>query len=92
MEGAKVLRFEKGSQAPSAKGEGSVYIIPQDDLPEGISSGERLKLIIEGLVNLDEQGAIINVERIYIDRGQRKYTDPVQDSIEEGLADEQSKD
>jgi hypothetical protein len=90
MESAKVLRFEKGTQSPSVKGEGSIYVIPADDVPDGMTSGKKMKVIIEGLVNIDEQGAIINVDRIYIDRSKPKYTNPVQDSIEAGLKEESS--
>jgi hypothetical protein len=90
MEGAKVLRLEKGSQSPSVKGEGSVYIIPADDSPDGIQCGEKYKILIEGVCNMDEQGLIINVDRIsaekYINR-----TNPIQDSLEAGFKDEMSK-
>ncbi len=88
MDSAKVLRVEKGTQSPSEKGQGSTYVIPADDLPDGIISGENMKVVIEGLVNIDEQGAIINVDRIYVERMQPKYTNPVQDSIEDGLKEE----
>jgi hypothetical protein len=91
MEDAKVLRFEKGTQSPAVKGQGSIYVIPADDVPDGMTSGEKMKVIIEGLVNIDEQGAIINVDRIYIDRSEKKYTDPTQDSLEAGFKDEMSK-
>ena len=82
----KNLRAEKGSQSPAVKGEGSIYIIPSDDVPEGISSGEKYKIIIEGLCNLDEQGLIINVDRVYVEKV-KTYTDPLQDKIEQGLND-----
>lgn len=78
------LRQEKGSQDAGQKGEGATYFIPSQDLPEGIVSGEKQKVIIEGLVNMDEQGMTIDVDRIYIEKlGAR--TDPLQDKIESGL-------
>ena len=78
------IRSEKGSQDPSQKGEGATYFIPSQDVPEGIKSGEQGRIILEGLINTDEQGVTIDIERIkYEAIGKR--TDPLQDKIEEGL-------
>jgi len=85
MEG-KNLRMSKGTHNPSRLGEGSVYFIPQDDVPEGLVSGEEVKIVLDGVVNLDEQGLIINVNSIYAVKNKR--TDALQDSIEAGLVEE----
>lgn len=77
------LRQEKGSHNPSQKGEGSTYFIPADDMPENMPSGETIKLIIEGIVNTDEQGATIKVDSISFEKKGR--TNPLQDNIESGL-------
>jgi hypothetical protein len=78
------LRIEKGTEAPSEKGEGSTYFIPRDDMPEGIKSGEKIKLIIEGLVNVDEQGLSIKADKIYVEDIDSR-NDPTQSGIEDGL-------
>lgn len=78
------LRYEKGTQAPDVKGEGSTYMIPADDMPDGIQTGEKYKIIIEGTCNTDEQGLIIEVDRISAEKV-KVYTDPLQDKIEKGL-------
>lgn len=76
--------MEKGTEAPSEKGEGSTYFIPRDDMPEGVQSGEKIKLIIEGLANIDEQGLSIKVDKIYVENIASR-NDPTQTSLEQGL-------
>ena len=83
------LRQEKGTQAPSQKGEGSTYFIPADDLPDGLKSGETIKLIIEGVINIDEQGGTIKVDSVSVENKPQR-TDPLQDNIEKGLHIEMS--
>ena len=78
------LRVGKGPQSPSEKGEGSTYFIPADDMPEGIKSGEKVKLIIEGIINTDEQGASIRADRIYVENINSR-NDPLQEKLETGL-------
>lgn len=36
------------------KGQNSVYIIPADDMVEGLVSGKKYKMILEGTLNIDE--------------------------------------
>lgn len=81
------LRIEKGSQAPSETGEGSTYFIPADDMPDGATSGAKVKLIIEGTLNVDDQGGSIKADKIYIENLEEdeKRTDDLQDSLEAGL-------
>ena len=81
---AKNLRIEKGDPSPSQKGQGSVYLIPIDDMPEDIVSGEKRRLIIEGTFNKDEQGLIIDVDRILTEKLHSR-NDPLQSNIEKGL-------
>ncbi len=83
MSDMKVLRFEKGSQAPTVRGEGSTYLIPADDVPEGTFTGEEYNIIIRGICNRDDQGLIIDVARISAEKITRN--DPLQDKIEQGL-------
>lgn len=80
----KNLRLERGSESASQNGQGATYIIPADDVPEGIVSGEKGKLIIEGLFSIDDQGLIIEVDRISTEKLNSR-TDPLQDNIERGL-------
>lgn len=80
----QTLRAVKGSNSPLQKGEGSTYFIPADDMPEGMKSGEQVKLIIEGLVTVDEQGASIRADKIYIEN-MKSRDDPNQSMIEKGL-------
>lgn len=84
MPNQRNLRVEKGTEAPSEKGEGSTYFLPRDDMPEGIKSGETIKLIIEGLVNVDEQGLSIKADKIYVENLDSRE-DPTQSKIEKGL-------
>lgn len=83
----KTMRVEKGQQDGSEKGEDSVYMIPRDDMPDGLVSGERAKIILEGIVNIDEQGASIKLEKITCEALGKPYsrTDPAQDKIEKEL-------
>jgi len=81
---AKNIRTEKGNPSPSQNGQGSTYLIPLDDMPQGIVSGENGELIIEGLFTTDEQGLIIKVDRISM-RKPHDRNDPLQSKIEQGL-------
>ncbi len=77
-------RISKGQETAEYKGQGSVYIIPSDDMPEGLQSGKRYKMIIEGVLNNDDQGGVITVDRIYAEEVNSR-DDPLQKEIEEGL-------
>lgn len=81
---SEIKRVVKGEQTPENKGQGSIFLIPADDMPEGLISGKKYKIILEGLVNLDEQGATVNVDRIYSEEFDRRV-DPTQQSLESGL-------
>lgn len=60
-----IQRIDKGADSPEFKGQGSTYLLPRDEMPEGVKEGERRKFIIEGVVgSVDESGAVINVEKI----------------------------
>jgi len=77
-------RINKGSESAEFKGQGSTYIIPQDDMPEGLVTGRKYKMIIEGTLNQDDQGGVIIVDRIYAEEVNTR-DDPIQKEIEEGL-------
>lgn len=85
------LRQKKGQDNPSSRGEGSVYLIPASDMPEGDFSGEEVKMIIQGLMNTDEQGGVIDVKRITIERVVRDRSNPLQSSIEKSLSEDDEK-
>ncbi len=77
-------RILKGVSTGEYKGQGSAYIIPADDMPVGLSSGKRYKFIIQGPLQIDDQGGVIMVERIYAEELDSRE-DPIQKQIEEGL-------
>ena len=66
------------------KGQNSAYIIPADDMPNGLVSGKKYKMIIEGTLTIDEQGGVILVDKIYAEEVTSR-DDPLQKKIEEGL-------
>lgn len=84
------LRMEKGSEAPSERGAGSTYFIPRDDMPEGIVSGSKIELVIEALANVDEQGLILKVDKLYFKNVDTR-DDPTQKGLEEDLEAESKK-
>jgi hypothetical protein len=76
--------MEKGAENPEYKGQGSTYVIPADDVPPGIKSGAKGIMKFYGTINVDEQGATIQVDRIEFEElGSRD--DPLQKQIEEGF-------
>lgn len=79
------LRRARGADSPSVKGEGAIYLIPASDLPDGDFSGKEVKVIIQGLINIDEQGGIIDVKRISIEDVNNR-DDLTQTSIEKDLS------
>ena len=87
---SEIKRVVKGEQTPENKGQGSIFLIPADDTPEGLVSGKKYKIILEGLVNLDNQGATVNLDRIYAEETNSR-NDPTQDGLEAGLTIEINK-
>ena len=72
------------------KGEGefkrqnSAYIIPADDMPDGLVNGQKYKMIIEGTLTIDEQRGVIEADKIYAEEATSR-DDPLQKQIEDGL-------
>lgn len=81
---AEIRRIDRNRQEPAVKGEGDVFIIPADILPDDLESGAKVKMIIEGTFNSSDDGGTIQIDKIYPEKAYRK-TDPLQDSIEKGL-------
>jgi hypothetical protein len=77
-------RLDRGREGAEFKGAGSTYVIPGDDMPGGLQSGKRYKMIIEGILSQDEQGGMIAVERIYAEEINSR-DDPLQKEIEEEI-------
>jgi hypothetical protein len=77
-------RLDRGREGAEFKGGGSTYIIPGDDMPSGITSGQNIIAKIHGIITVDEQGGIIEVEKIEIEVVNSR-DDPLQKSIEDGL-------
>jgi hypothetical protein len=80
---AEIRRIDKNREQPAVQGEGDVFIIPLDVLPKNLNSGEKVKLIIEGTLNITQEEGVMQVDKIYPENASR--TDPLQDSIEKGL-------
>ena len=78
-------RIKKGSEAGEFKGQGSSYVIPRDDLPEGLKSGENIIAKIYGVININEDGGVITVDKIEFEKLNSR-DDPLQKKIEEGLS------
>lgn len=79
----EIKRISRGEINGEATGRGSVFMIPREDMPDGLVSGEKQKVIIEGLINTDEQGATIKVDRIYFETMSRE--NPLQKRVETAL-------
>jgi hypothetical protein len=69
---AEIRRINKDRKDPWMNGEKDVFFIPRDLLPENLSSGKEYKVIIEGVYNEDEQGGVVNAERVYFDEPDKK--------------------
>mgnify|MGYP006921326466 CR=1 FL=1 len=81
---SEIRRIEKGPHEGEQKGEGSTFIIPASDVPDGLVSGEKAKIILEGLVNLDDQGATVLLDRIYFEKSDDRG-DAMQNKLEKEL-------
>jgi len=81
---AEIRRIDRSREEPAVKGEGDVFIIPADILPDNLESGAKIKMIIEGTFNSSDEGGTIQIDKIYPEKAYQK-TDPLQDSIEKGL-------
>ena len=77
-------RMAKGPETAEFKGKGSTYVIPADDMPENVESGEHIIAKIYGIITIDEGGGVIEVERIEIEKINSR-DDPLQKNIEDGL-------
>ena len=77
-------RMDRGREGAEFKGGGSTYIIPASDMPDGVKSGQKIIAKIHGIINIDEQGGVIEVEKIEIENVNSR-DDPLQQSIEDGL-------
>jgi len=85
-----IKRIEKGSESPEYAGQGDKFLIPRDILPEGLKSGESVKIVLEGDISIDEQGGVITLERLYCENPHSRE-DPLQSSMEKGLKEEMAK-
>ena len=82
---SEIRRIDKGRDAPSETGEDNVFLIPRDILPEGLQSGDNVKITLEGSLNIDDQGGVLRVKRIYPEKMELGRKDQMQESIEKGL-------
>lgn len=46
-------------------------IVPQDDTPSGIMTGETYSIILEGTVDSTDQGTVIKLDRMFTERARR---------------------
>ena len=81
---SEIRRLDRNRQEPAVKGEGDVFIIPSDILPDNLESGKKVKIVIEGTFNNSDEGGLIQIDKIYPEYAYQR-TDPLQDSIEKGL-------
>jgi len=79
----EIRRIERNRDQSSPQGEGDVFMIPLDILPKGLPSGEKVRLIVEGTLNITAEDGILKIDKIYPEMKER--TDPLQDNIEKGL-------
>lgn len=89
-----IRRIGEGSRMPEVPGQGSVFMIPADLMPEGFISGERLQVILDGfLSSSDESGGTVQIDRILFKRlnEMQNRADPIQQRIEIGLKEEEKK-
>lgn len=89
-----IRRIGEGSRLPEVPGQGSVFMIPADLMPDGFIAGERLQVILDGfLSSTDESGGTIQLERILFKRlnQMQDRSDPIQQRIEIGLKEEEKK-
>jgi hypothetical protein len=77
-------RLDRGREGAEFKGGGSTYIIPASDMPDGVKSGQKIIAKIHGIITVDEQGGVIEVEKIEIENVNSRE-DPLQKEIEDGL-------
>ena len=77
-------RMDRGREGAEFKGGGSTYIIPASDMPDGVKSGQKIIAKIHGIITIDEQGGVIEVEKIEIENVNSR-DDPLQKEIEDGL-------
>lgn len=81
---AEIRRIDRSREEPAVRGEGDVFIIPSDILPDNLESGAKIRMIIEGTFNSSDEGGTIQIDKIYPEKSYQK-TDPLQDKIERGL-------
>ena len=79
----EIRRINRNRQEPATPGEGDVFLIPSDILPDGLISGNKVKIIVEGTFNKTDEGGTIQIDKIYPENSTR--TDPLEDSITKGL-------
>lgn len=82
---SEIRRIDKGRDAPNEAGSDNVFLIPRDILPEGLESGDNVKITLEGSLNIDDQGGVLRVKRIYPEKMEPGRDEPIQSSIEKGL-------
>jgi len=80
---AEIRRINRNRQEPAVPGEGDVFMIPSDILPDNLESGNKVKIIVEGTFNKTDEGGTIQIDKIYPENATR--TDPLEDSISKGL-------
>jgi len=80
----EIRRTDRKRQEPAVQGEGDTFVFPADLVPDGLESGKKVKIIIEGTFNRTDEGGTIQIDKIYPEYAHQK-TDPLQDSIERGI-------
>ncbi len=82
---SEIRRINRNRQEPAVPGEGDVFMIPSDILPDNLESGQKVKLIVEGTFNKTDEGGTMQIDAIYPEKKESPRTDPLQDSIEKGF-------
>ena len=82
---ADIRRLGKQSNDGGTKGEGDSFLFPPDCVPEGITEGENVRIVLVGtMVSIDEQGGVLRLDRIETEKTAARK-DPTQNEIEKGL-------
>jgi hypothetical protein len=79
------LRIARGAMEGKYKGEGDTFIVPIDLIPKDLDSGESIKFIIEGVINVNSDTATIDARRVYIEKLRRSRPDVMQEEVDKEL-------
>ena len=81
---SEIRRTVRNRQEPAVAGEGDTFVFPADLVPDGLESGNKVKIIVEGTFNRTDEGGIVQIDKIYPEKAYQK-SDPLQSSIERGI-------